>query len=102
MNKKNSILCVAAGLAFIPFAYSQSDDSLKKLGNFQTTGKAEFTVIDQKSDSADAIRKTLQKIKLPEALKSAFTLWCPMRGTWRLAPRVSSPLLEPVKPKSGQ
>ena len=69
MNKKNSILCVAAGLAFIPFAYSQSDDSLKKLGNFQTTGKAEFTVIDQKSDSADAIRKTLQKIKLPEGFE---------------------------------
>ncbi|MBC7184667.1 MAG: sorbosone dehydrogenase, partial [Marinobacter sp.] len=63
MNKKTSILCVAASLAFVPFAHSQSDNTLKKLGNFQTTGKAEFTVIDQNSDSADAIRKTLEKIQ---------------------------------------
>ncbi|MGF2734024.1 PQQ-dependent sugar dehydrogenase [Marinobacter sp. DUT-1] len=69
MNKKASILCVAAGLAFVPFAHSQSDNTLKKLGNFQTTGEAEFTVIDQNSDSADAIRKTLEKIKLPEGFE---------------------------------
>ena len=47
MNRKASILCVAAGLAIAPFAQGQSDGTLKKLGNFQTTGKAGFTVIPQ-------------------------------------------------------
>ncbi|WP_420538485.1 PQQ-dependent sugar dehydrogenase [Marinobacter subterrani] len=69
MNKKASMLCVAAGLAIIPYAHSQSDSTLKTLGNFQTTGKAEFTVIDQNSDRADAIRKTLETIRLPEGFE---------------------------------
>ncbi len=69
MNKKASALCMAAGLVLAPMAHSQSDNTLKKLGNFQTTGKPEFTVIDQNSDSADAIRKTLKKITLPKGFE---------------------------------
>jgi glucose/arabinose dehydrogenase len=46
-------------------AYAQ-DDNLEKLGNFQTTGVTDFTTIDQNSGSAEAIRKTLEQIELPE------------------------------------
>ncbi|MGC3872443.1 PQQ-dependent sugar dehydrogenase [Halomonas sp. GXIMD04776] len=45
---------------------AQNDDTLEKLGNFQTTGETEFTVIDQNSPSADAIRETLKRIELPQ------------------------------------
>ncbi|OZB17056.1 MAG: sorbosone dehydrogenase [Marinobacter sp. 34-60-7] len=69
MNKKTSLLALAVGLAVTPLASGQSDNALEKLGNFQTTGQAEFTVIDQKSSSADAVRKTLEKIKLPEGFE---------------------------------
>ncbi|HET8848976.1 MAG TPA: PQQ-dependent sugar dehydrogenase [Marinobacter sp.] len=69
MNKKTSLLGVAVGLSVIPLAFGQTDNTLEKLGNFQTTGNAEFTVIDQNSDSADAIRKTLEKITLPEGFE---------------------------------
>ncbi|MBU2953481.1 PQQ-dependent sugar dehydrogenase [Marinobacter sp. F3R08] len=69
MNKKASILCVAAGLSIVPYANSQSNETLEKLGNFQVTGNAEFTVIDQNTNSADAIRKTLETIRLPEGFE---------------------------------
>lgn len=69
MNKKAPLMCLAASLAAISFAHAQSDETLKKLGDFKTTGKAEFTVIDQQSDSADAIRKTLEKITLPKGFE---------------------------------
>lgn len=69
MKKKASLLGIAIGLAFTPFAFSQSDDTLEKLGNFQTTGKAEFTVIDQNSDTADAVKKILEKITLPKGFE---------------------------------
>ncbi|SHE88221.1 Glucose/arabinose dehydrogenase, beta-propeller fold [Modicisalibacter ilicicola DSM 19980] len=55
----------AVGVMLFPLAHAQTDDTLEKLGNFQTTGETEFTVIDQDSPSADAIRKTLERIKLP-------------------------------------
>jgi glucose/arabinose dehydrogenase len=69
MNNKYASLFLAAGIACAPYAHSQSDDNLDKLGNFQTTGDTKFTVINQKSDSADAIRKTLEKIRLPEGFE---------------------------------
>ncbi|AKV96256.1 sorbosone dehydrogenase [Marinobacter sp. CP1] len=68
MNKKALVLAVAAGLTATPFAYGQSNN-LEKLGKFQVTGEAEFTTVDQNSSSADAIRKTLEKITLPEGFE---------------------------------
>nr|WP_245409779.1 PQQ-dependent sugar dehydrogenase [Pararhizobium haloflavum] len=47
-------------------AHAQNDDALERLGNFQTTGTTEFTVIDQDSDSAEAISRTLEQIELPD------------------------------------
>ncbi|HBX39893.1 Glucose/arabinose dehydrogenase, beta-propeller fold [Marinobacter sp. DSM 26671] len=68
MNKKALVLAVVAGLTATPFAYGQSNN-LEKLGKFQVTGEAEFTTVDQNSSSADAIRKTLEKITLPEGFE---------------------------------
>nr|WP_075217327.1 PQQ-dependent sugar dehydrogenase [Mongoliimonas terrestris] len=56
-----------ASLFLCSAAYAQAD--LEKLSTFKTTGTTEFTVIDQNSPSADAIRKTLQRIKLPDGFK---------------------------------
>lgn len=59
----------AAALAastMLSVAYAQQDDTLERLGNFQTTGETEFTTVDQESESADAIRQTLEKIELPD------------------------------------
>ncbi|MFC3283031.1 PQQ-dependent sugar dehydrogenase [Litchfieldella rifensis] len=68
---KNKLFAVglAAGSVICTSAYSQTEDTLEKLGNFQVTGEVEFTVIDQDSDSADAIRKTLGRIRLPDGFK---------------------------------
>ena len=51
--------------------FAQDTSNLEKLGNFQTTGTTEFTFIDQNGPNADAIRKTLEKIKLPSGFKIA-------------------------------
>jgi glucose/arabinose dehydrogenase len=48
-------------------AYAQ--DNLEKLQKFQTTGTADFTTIEQGGASAEAIKATLEKIKLPEGFK---------------------------------
>jgi len=69
MNRKVPILCMVASLCTTPAALGQSDTTLDKLGRFQTTGKAEFTRIPQNTHSADVIRQTLKKIRLPEGFE---------------------------------
>lgn len=44
-------------------------DNLEKLSNFQTTGGAGFTYIEQGGSYADGIKKTLEQIKLPDGFK---------------------------------
>jgi glucose/arabinose dehydrogenase len=66
MKNKTFATCLLASTPFFSTAFAQTDDTLQKLGNFQTTGTTEFTVIDQQSSSADAIRQTLKQIKLPD------------------------------------
>lgn len=66
MKNKILVTCLLASVPVFPSAFAQTDDTLQKLGNFQTTGTTEFTVIDQQSASADAIRQTLKRIRLPE------------------------------------
>ncbi|WP_435256613.1 PQQ-dependent sugar dehydrogenase [Thioclava sp. FR2] len=46
-------------------------DNLAKLGAFKTTGVTEFTVVDQGGDYAEAIKKNLERVKLPEGFKIA-------------------------------
>ncbi|MCG7601992.1 PQQ-dependent sugar dehydrogenase [Halomonas sp. McH1-25] len=65
-NRTLATTCLLAGTPFFSAAFAQTDDTLQKLGNFQTTGTTEFTTIDQQSSSADAIRETLKRIELPD------------------------------------
>ena len=65
-NRTLATTCLLASTPFFSAAFAQTDDTLQKLGNFQTTGTTEFTTIDQQSSSADAIRQTLKRIELPD------------------------------------
>ncbi|BES70194.1 PQQ-dependent sugar dehydrogenase [Marinobacter nanhaiticus D15-8W] len=69
MTRNTLAISVSVLIALSHSGLLRADDTLKKLGNFQTTGTTEFTVIDQKSASADAIRKTLETIKLPKGFR---------------------------------
>lgn len=44
-------------------------DNLEKLSSFKTTGVTEFTYIEQDGDFAEGIKKTLEKITLPQGFK---------------------------------
>ncbi len=56
-------------LATTSLASAQTTDNLEKLSKFQSTGVTEFTFIEQTGKNADAIKKTLEKIKLPAGFK---------------------------------
>ena len=57
-------LCAGAALA-----QGALPDNLAKLGAFKTTGVTEFTVVEQGGDFAEGIKKTLERITLPEGFK---------------------------------
>jgi glucose/arabinose dehydrogenase len=59
---------LTAGVASLA-ANAADNNNLEKLGKFQTTGTTEFTVIPQGGDNAKAIKKTLERIKLPSGFK---------------------------------
>ena len=65
-----ALLAAATFLAGVASAQSQSSN-LEKLSAFKTTGSAEFTTIEQGGAKADAINKTLAKIRLPQGFKIA-------------------------------
>ena len=44
-------------------------DNLEKLSNFQKTDGAEFTLVEQGGDYAEGIKRTLEKITLPDGFK---------------------------------
>jgi glucose/arabinose dehydrogenase len=50
-------------------AQTPPSDNLERLSSFQKTGTTNFTFIDQTGPKADAIRKTLERIKLPDGFK---------------------------------
>src|SRR5690606_11693949 len=62
---------LAAALACLPFSSLASDaDNLEKLRRFSTTGTPlQIPTVEQDGPQADAIRKTLQGIKLPPGFK---------------------------------
>ena len=70
MSKGLFSTLLASGVAALAIAsgpsFAQTDDTLEKLGNFQSTGTTEFITVDQNTESADAIRATLETIELPE------------------------------------
>ncbi|SDO22881.1 Glucose/arabinose dehydrogenase, beta-propeller fold [Halomonas shengliensis] len=72
MNNKFLTIGLATGALTIPYASLQAQQQgevLEKLSSFQSTGTTEFTVIDQDTDGADAIRRTLERIELPEGFR---------------------------------
>lgn len=69
-----------------PAATAPADSSLEKLSSFQKTGgDTQFTMIEQTGPFANGIKKTLERITLPDGFKIALTPSCRMRGTWRSA-----------------
>ncbi len=62
-----ALIALAPGLALAQAAA----DNLDKLSHFKTTGTTTFTTVEQTGEFADGIRKTLEKIKLPEGFKIA-------------------------------
>lgn len=71
---RGSSLALAAGLLGMGLSgaaaqTAQVPENLEKLSNFQSTGTTEFTVIEQDGTFADGVRKTLEKITLPEGFK---------------------------------
>jgi glucose/arabinose dehydrogenase len=65
---KTRLICaaLAASAAYCVPVFAQSNDTLERLGSFRTTGTTEFITVDQNSESADAIRSTLERIELPD------------------------------------
>lgn len=68
MLKKYFVSATAAAALFALSA-SASADNLDKLSKFQTTGVTEHSVVEQGGANAEAIKKTLAKIKLPAGFK---------------------------------
>ncbi len=69
MNKILTTAAAAALLAGPAFAQGALPDNLAKLGAFKTTGVTEFKVVEQGGDYAEGIKKTLERITLPEGFK---------------------------------
>ncbi|MEL6481538.1 MAG: PQQ-dependent sugar dehydrogenase [Pseudomonadota bacterium] len=62
---KRLLLSVAVAALALPAAANNLD----KLSQFKLTGVNEFTVIDQGGPSAEAIKKTLERIELPDGFE---------------------------------
>ncbi|WP_425248609.1 PQQ-dependent sugar dehydrogenase [Chelativorans salis] len=65
---------IAASLAMLigttALAYGQQQsDNLERLSSFKTTGTTKFTEIEQGGEKAEAINRTLEKIKLPDGFQ---------------------------------
>jgi glucose/arabinose dehydrogenase len=69
MKKTLLVTSIAAGTVLLSTAHAQEATTLEKLGSFQSTGTTEYTVIEQNTSSADAIRETLKKINLPDGFE---------------------------------
>lgn len=69
---KNLILMTAVGALITSSALAQSANvpsNLEKLSGFKTTGVTDFTFIEQSGDYADGIKRTLERITLPDGFK---------------------------------
>ena len=65
---KSRWLAAAFAAAFGAGA-AQAESNLDKLSQFKTTGVEEFEVIEQDTEFAQAIRETLERIRLPEGFE---------------------------------
>src|SRR3546814_16100691 len=67
MRNALPLVSLAALLAATPALAQQRN--LEKLGQFKTTGVTEFKVVEQGGANAEAIRKNLSRIELPDGFK---------------------------------
>lgn len=69
---KTLFVFTAIGALMASSALAQSANvpsNLEKLSGFRTTGVTDFTFIEQSGDYADGIKKTLERITLPDGFK---------------------------------
>jgi glucose/arabinose dehydrogenase len=68
MERKLGVL-LAMLVGTTTFAFAQQSSNLERLSNFKTTGTTEFVEIEQGGQKADAIKRNLEKIKLPSGFR---------------------------------
>ncbi len=87
----SSVAALAIFAACPALAQSSSTPAgnLEKLSGFRQTGTQENPFIPQTGAKADAIKKTLAKIKLPPGFQIGLYASFPTRATWRSARRAS-------------
>ena len=66
---RNIWLASAAAVVFAVSSVAHAQTNIEKLGQMKTTGVTEFEVIDQGGSKAEAIKKTLARIKMPAGFK---------------------------------
>lgn len=70
MNRRRLFAAAVLTLSTSTLAYAQTQDSnLERLSNFQTTGTSEFEVIEQGGERAEAIKRILEKVRVPSGFK---------------------------------
>lgn len=78
---------MGAVVAALPPVTASAQTNLEKLGQFKTTGTTEHVVIQQGGADADAIRKTLERIKLPPGFKIQLYAQVPDARHMAMAPQ---------------
>lgn len=66
---KRLLLCSAVALGLATAGPAEAQTNLERLGQFRTTGVTEFEVIEQGGQNAEAIRRILERIELPQGFK---------------------------------
>ncbi|MFN3765762.1 MAG: PQQ-dependent sugar dehydrogenase [Aliihoeflea sp.] len=70
MNKTSLLAAALMMTSASTLAYAQTQDSnLERLSNFQTTGTTQFEVIEQGGERAEAIRRIVEKVRVPSGFK---------------------------------
>jgi glucose/arabinose dehydrogenase len=67
LTTATAALVLVSGPVFAQSA--ELPDNLERLSNFKTTGVTEFTTVEQSGDFAEGIKRTLERITLPEGFK---------------------------------
>ncbi|MFT4960648.1 MAG: glucose/arabinose dehydrogenase [Paracoccaceae bacterium] len=89
MIKRFSTYCAIGALCvgMVPIVAMAQQDTLAKLGAFQSTGGNGFTYVDQNTAEADSIRETLKGIKLPDGFNTELYALVPDARHMAMAPQ---------------
>ncbi|MEM8855315.1 MAG: sorbosone dehydrogenase, partial [Pseudomonadota bacterium] len=69
MLRLTALVASTALLTTAAFAQGPAPDNLERLSNFRTTGVTEHTVVDQGGSKAEALKRILEKIEMPDGFK---------------------------------